>query len=337
MAMDARAGPPDDRGGVRLLVGAYSVLAGVVLLDLLAVLRAERLAAATTVAVLCAGYAAVRRRSRRRVEIAACAAFAFLLAAAAAARLQPSLVTFALYAPALAFVALALRGGVRRGHQERAKERERKRAAVQAREEERRRWARELHDGPVQTVIGVRTLLVVAQRSGDAALLQRTVGRVVEMLDHEDAALRALVIDLRPPSLGRLGLCDALGELADRTTQVHNLPVNLMCGDLRQPLELSEEAELAVYRVVQEALTNAATHARASAVTVTMATTAQEWLQVTVRDDGCGLPAGPSDRHGLVGMRERAMLVRGELELRSSQKGTVVDLRVPTATAGSVA
>lgn len=314
-----------------LLRVSFVTLASVLLLDFLAVLRLERLIAALVVVVLCSARMIVRPRySRGRTEFATAAASGVLLGVAAFARLRPDPLTFALYVPALALVALAARDAVHRSRQQQQQQH----AAVRAREEERRRWARELHDGPVQTVIGVRTLLATARQRGDSVRLQETVDRVVTLLDHEDAALRALVVDLRPPSLGRLGLCDALAELAERTTQVHGLPVDLTCQGLDDGLDLSDEAELTVYRVVQEALSNAVNHAAASRATIGLTSAVGHWLRVTVSDDGRGLSATDAgDRaqggHGLVGMLERAELVRGRLDLSSSAAGTVVDLRVP--------
>jgi PAS domain S-box-containing protein len=200
-------------------------------------------------------------------------------------------------------------------------------------EAERRRVARDLHDEVGQAIAAVGVLLHT---------LENTPGSIPHRLDRELAATYAtigqitesiarIVLDYHPADLLALGLEETLRTHAQQFAQRHGLVLRL--ATISTLGLLSDERALHVYRIVQEALANVARHARARRVSVTLARRGQR-LVVTVRDDGAGFDPASSrpGRLGLVTMRERAALLEGTLEVRSSPgKGTEVRLVVPTA------
>lgn len=199
-------------------------------------------------------------------------------------------------------------------------EQQRLRDTMASAEQERRRWARELHDETLQGLGGLQVLLSSAlRRSSDPPQLERAVRAAVEELGTEIEKLRTLITELRPAALDELGLEPALESLADRMAAVEGIVVRievaLADGEGRR---LSPDLETALYRLVQEALTNAAKHARAERVDVRVAER-DGLVELTVSDDGAGFdPALPHAGFGLLGMEERVALAGGTLELDSS-------------------
>ncbi|MBV8940450.1 MAG: PAS domain S-box protein [Solirubrobacterales bacterium] len=219
--------------------------------------------------------------------------------------------------------------------------RDRLRRTLRAAEDERRRWARELHDETLQALAGVRVLLSSAQRSADDQLFRQAASSALEQLDTEIESLRVLISELRPAVLDELGLRAALVALAERTRVQHGIEVTMTTDETSDPRparELDPEVETVVYRVVQEALTNAARHARPESVAVRFSQSNGE-VRASVTDDGSGFDVSrPTDGFGLVGMRERVSLVGGRFDLSSSPEGTTVAISLPatgTPLAGS--
>jgi signal transduction histidine kinase len=157
--------------------------------------------------------------------------------------------------------------------------------------------------------------------------LELAARQAAEQVSTEIANLRALISELRPAALDELGLVAAIEGLARRAREVEGL-------DATTELELDEEAldaelKTAVYRLVQEALTNVAKHARAQNVAVTVRQE-EGAVQVRVADDGAGFDAlEPTGGFGLAGMHERTALMNGELDVRTSPSGTVIEARFP--------
>jgi signal transduction histidine kinase len=225
---------------------------------------------------------------------------------------------------------------------ERSVEIERLRYGMEARERERTRWAREIHDETVQGLGALRLKLANARDLRDDAAMHDAVGDVLEGLGNEIEGLRHLITELRPAALDDLGLVPALEALARRAQAIDGLDVQTEIDlDLGPEERLDAELESTVYRVVQEALTNVSRHAKATQAVVSVSSR-EGTIRVAVTDDGQGLlangaPLGPrgdglQGGFGLSGMRERAELVGGELELAPAPgQGTTVRLTVPLA------
>jgi two-component system, NarL family, sensor histidine kinase UhpB len=205
--------------------------------------------------------------------------------------------------------------------------REASRTALAAQEAERLRVARELHDEIGQSLTAV-TIQAEHAADGDPKLasqaLRRVAGSVRDSLDE----VRRIARELRPEALDDLGLVNALIALCSRLDAQGGLVVR---RDLQGKLPpLSAEVELVVYRVAQEALTNALRHSDARSATVSLKADA-EALTLQVADDGKGMPAPlPGGTAGIAGMRERALLVGGRLSIQSQpDRGTEVRLTIP--------
>ncbi len=204
------------------------------------------------------------------------------------------------------------------------------RRLVEVQELERHHIARELHDEAGQTLASVMVGLRMIER--DSADPQAVIARcreVKEIADNVLENLHRLSVDLRPAALDHLGLVAALRQHAEMVSDRHNLPVQF--ATLGQIERLPGEVETAVYRIVQEALTNIIRHARASRVDILLERRGTA-LVVVVEDNGVGMdPRPPSTDHlGMVGMRERAEMLGGTLTVESSAgKGTTIFVEVP--------
>jgi signal transduction histidine kinase len=221
-----------------------------------------------------------------------------------------------------------------RAELERSVEREWLRRSLVAAEEERRRWARELHDDTLQALGGLRVLLSSARRSSGIASLHATLAAAVDQLGDEIANLRALITELRPAALDELGLGPALEALSDRARITHGLEVSTTIefdrGAGTGEARLDPDVETAIYRIVQESLTNAAKHARADRVEVVVVQREGD-VEIAIRDDGRGFDvAAPTEGFGLTGIRERISLAGGRLEIVSSDSGTAVLASLPS-------
>jgi two-component system, NarL family, sensor histidine kinase DevS len=227
---------------------------------------------------------------------------------------------------------------------ERSVEIERLRFGMEARERERTRWAREIHDETVQGLGALRLRLANARDVGDPQSLSAAVDTVLDGLGDEIDGLRHLITELRPAALDELGLEPALQALARRAQAIEGLEVQteISLAERDGERRLDPELESTIYRVVQEALTNVSRHAKATRATISV-TERDGFVRASVTDDGQGLPAAgagaqrsPEDElkggFGMSGMRERAELVGGEIELSSAPGGgATVRLSVPLA------
>ncbi len=232
---------------------------------------------------------------------------------------------------------------------ERSVEIERLRYGMEARERERTRWAREIHDESIQGIGALRMRLANARDLEDKDALAAAVEEALEGLGTEIDGLRHLITELRPAALDDLGLAAALEALARRAQAIDGLDVKteiefgrneeIHPGDVHDGAgRLDPELESTIYRVVQEALTNVSRHAEATHAVIRL-TGDDSHVVASVTDDGKGMPdssrLGPREDmggFGTGGMRERAELVGGELEwLPAPGKGTIVRLTVPLA------
>ena len=224
---------------------------------------------------------------------------------------------------------------------ERSVEIERLRYGMEARERERTRWAREIHDESIQGMGALRLRLANARDIDEPAAMREAVEAVLDGLGNEIDGLRHLITELRPAALDELGLAAALEALARRAQAVDGLDVQIQV-ELGQHdgRRLDAELESTIYRVVQEALTNVSRHAEANSAIVNISERDGR-VFASVTDDGKGLPnadrLGPrgdglEGGFGMGGMRERAELVGGELEFGPApERGTRVRLVVPLA------
>jgi signal transduction histidine kinase len=225
---------------------------------------------------------------------------------------------------------------------ERSVEIERLRYGMEARERERTRWAREIHDETVQGLGALRMKLANARDLDNAEALSSAVDTALEGLGNEIDGLRHLITELRPAALDDLGLAAALEALARRAQAIDGLDVQteIDLGPEHAAQRLDPELESTIYRIVQEALTNVSRHAEATQAIVRVIER-DGVVTASVTDDGKGLPdasqLGPrgdglQGGFGMSGMRERAELVGGELELvPAPEKGTTMRLAVPLA------
>ena len=194
-----------------------------------------------------------------------------------------------------------------------------------AHEDERRHLARELHDDLTQRL---------ARLAIDAGRLERGAGAGASAMRQDLVRLsedvHALSYRLHPSVLDDLGLVEALRAECDRVARHGDLRVEVEARGV--PEAVPSEASLCLFRVAQEALTNAARHGRASAVTVLLSPRGQG-LQLAISDNGSGFDPGRSRERaslGLASMRERVRLLRGELDIESTPgRGTTVVAWVP--------
>ncbi|MFY9265896.1 MAG: GAF domain-containing protein [Solirubrobacterales bacterium] len=208
---------------------------------------------------------------------------------------------------------------------------DRLRTTIAAAESERRRWARELHDETLQSLGSLHLLLSSAQRVGDADQLREAVGEAIEQIALDITGLRGLISELRPAALDDLGLEAALESLAQRTAATGDFDIELdLEFDVRGRRMATTEQEITAYRLAQEALTNAAKHARAKRVTL-RAKRSSSRIEIYVHDDGAGFEtSSPVAGFGLSGMRERVALSGGELTIMSTPGGgTTVSAVIP--------
>jgi two-component system sensor histidine kinase UhpB len=200
-------------------------------------------------------------------------------------------------------------------------------AALAAQEEERARVARDLHDEVNQSLTGVLLRLEAAREAAPPELRDQ-LSETKALANQAMRELLSLARQLRPAALDDLGLAAATASQVDQLAGGEIEPAFAADGDLS---DLDEDAQLVVYRVAQEALSNAARHSDASTVEVALRRREDGGVELTVADDGRGFAFDESESGlGIAGMRERALLVGGELTIESGPgKGTVIRLSVP--------
>lgn len=200
-----------------------------------------------------------------------------------------------------------------------------------AQEEERSRLARDLHDDTIQSLVALtrKAQLTKMSLSGQAEADQ--LGEIEEMSKQIIDDLRRVARDLRPIYLEELGLAPALKMLAQDTSVSLSIPVGFSVTGNEQ--RLSQDVELALYRIAQEALSNMARHAHAATVEVAL-DFGSDTVSLNIADDGCGfdLPDSPAEmapggHFGLLGMQERAEIVGARLKIKSARgQGTAVEV-----------
>jgi signal transduction histidine kinase len=203
------------------------------------------------------------------------------------------------------------------------------RRVVEAQELERRRLARELHDETGQALTSILLGLKALEERTDDPDSRAATGELRELVVSTLQDVRRLAVELRPSALDDFGLVAALERLAASFAEQTGIAVDFQTAlaDERLP----EEVETALYRIVQESLTNVVKHARARRVSILLARK-NGAVKAVVEDDGRGFDPGqePDDGFGLVGMRERLALLGGRLEVESGRDGgTTIAAEVP--------
>jgi signal transduction histidine kinase len=205
---------------------------------------------------------------------------------------------------------------------------------ITAQESERRRLAAEIHDSVVQSLVGISYRLQAVEKKLGTEMdgeLRTDLKILEEQLNSNIKELRDLLLGLRPPMLDDMGLFKAL------ETHLKNFGIKNAIECSFQPPEklppLTRDAQINLFRIVQEALNNVEKHANASHVTIEIETSPQK-LYLTVRDDGKGFSAqrarGKPMNLGIASMRERTELLGGRLKIKSeADRGTVVSIDIP--------
>lgn len=209
------------------------------------------------------------------------------------------------------------------------------RRLVAAQEEERARLSRELHDKMGQHLTALALGLEV-HGAGPSRPAEESLRRLHDLAEGLSQEVRDLAWELRPPELDHLGLKEALACYAEQWSRRSGIAVDFVSAGGADGRRLAPEAETALYRVAQEALTNVLKHAAARDVTLVLEQTPEQVLLV-VEDDGRGFeseeaPDGAASRRrmGLLGMRERVELAGGTLSIESAAgAGTTLVARVP--------
>jgi len=200
---------------------------------------------------------------------------------------------------------------------------------IAVQEEERRRIQRDLHDGLGPTLASMRMRLeaCLTEAEQSSLAIAADLEQLDELVGQATADIRRLVYDLRPPVIDQLGLLPALQQWAERFGRETGVATDLTIG---QNFTVPAAAEVAVFRVAQEALVNVQKHARASRVSVDLGTHDGR-IVLVVRDDGSGFRENAGWGTGLGSMRERAEMLGGSLEMASRPGGgTVLTMTIPT-------
>lgn len=205
---------------------------------------------------------------------------------------------------------------------------------VAAQEVERRRLARELHDGTGQALTSILLGLSAVEHADSLEGARRAVAPLRQLVVETLQDVRSLAVELRPKALDDFGLGPALRRLGESVRETNGLDVQVEArlGATRLP----GDVETAVYRIAQEALSNVLRHAAAKRVSI-VATRRERSVSLVIEDDGQGFDIGaPAEGMGLVGMRERVNLLDGELGLESTVgEGTTIVVDLPLVGAES--
>jgi signal transduction histidine kinase len=201
---------------------------------------------------------------------------------------------------------------------------------VTAREEERRRLRRDLHDGLGPVLAGQGLKLAAARQLLRARpeVAEELLDDVMKQSESTVAEVRRLVYALRPPTLDELGLVEAIREQVDAAGARVHLRIRVDAPE--QMPEIPAACEVAAFRIVQEALNNVIRHAQARQCTISLYINGA--LEVIVQDDGVGLPANARSGVGMLSMQERAAEVGGVCRIETGDLGGVrVRLILPLA------
>lgn len=206
---------------------------------------------------------------------------------------------------------------------------------IKAQEEERKRIAREIHDGPAQSMANIvlRAELCEKLQSINPEKIPTELANLREVVREVLQDLRKIIFDLRPMALDDLGIVPTLKRFITDYEEKYGVSVELIV--LGEDKKLSSSINLAIFRTIQEALTNIKKHASAKKATVKVEFLSSK-INLAVKDDGCGfnpdevMNNNGRECFGLIGLQERIELLEGEVEIISSpEKGTLIKAALP--------
>jgi len=210
-------------------------------------------------------------------------------------------------------------------------------SVIMAQEEERKRVAREIHDGPAQSLANIvmRAEFCMKLMEVNPSMLKDELYGLMDLVRRSLQDVRKIIFDLRPMALDDLGLVPALKRYVEQYMKDYGIYVETIL--MGREYELSSSLVVALFRVIQESMTNIRKYAKATEVLIKIEFLKNR-INVVVRDNGCGfdvekeLAEKSGMAFGLIGMRERIQLLKGKFEVKSSPgHGTEVILSVPTA------
>jgi len=206
---------------------------------------------------------------------------------------------------------------------------------IKAQEEERRRVARDIHDGPAQLMANIvmRAEFCLKLMDVDHHKVREELHALQNLVRQSLQDVRKIIFDLRPMVLDDLGLIPAVKRYAEDFQAQYDLPIEIVViGTARR---FSMAIEVALFRILQECLSNIRKHARANRVMIKVEILTGK-INVVVKDDGIGFNldqiknAGKRECFGLLGMRERTQILKGEITINSSPgQGSVISVSVP--------
>mgnify|MGYP005850120479 CR=1 FL=1 len=193
---------------------------------------------------------------------------------------------------------------------------------IQAQEEERKRVAREIHDGPAQSMANVvlRTEVCEKLMDIDQAAARKELRELRQAVKNSLQDVRRIIFDLRPMALDDLGLAPAISRYMEKLKENHDISVQVVCTG--QPRRVGATQEVAIFRIIQEAVQNTIKHARARHIHVFLDMGPRR-IAVTIKDDGIGfdyeayLKEPRPESYGILGMKERLDILGGELSIKS--------------------
>lgn len=201
---------------------------------------------------------------------------------------------------------------------------------IEAQEEERKRVAREIHDGPAQSIANLVFRVELAQKmmDKDKDKAKEELKTLKDMVRYSVKDVRKIIYDLRPMSLDDLGLIPTIRRYIEKFEEQTNLEVELkVIGNSKN---IPKTHEITIFRIIQEALNNVHKHAEARHCDLKIEFTNSN-INVLIVDDGVGFEIDEvsEGKYGLINMRERCELINAKMNINSSNTGTRVSIRAP--------
>ena len=209
---------------------------------------------------------------------------------------------------------------------------------IKAQEEERRRVAREIHDGPAQTLANIVLRLEIAEKllDIDPSKVKAELQDLRRLVRSNLQDIRRIIFNLRPMALDDLGILPAISKYLENFQENYGIKCELRIEGREK--RLLSAMEVALFRLIQEGMTNVAKHANSAKVEICLIFQ-DEWTTVRIQDFGQGFEVNaafaPEEHFGLVGMRERVEMFSGRFSIRSTiGEGTTIELSIPSRLKG---